>query len=208
MKVDRRTRADHTRAMLDAAARLFRARGLDTVRVADVTQAAGLTHGAFYGHYDSKAALAAAACRASLHDAAQRWRARAARAAARGEDPIRRLVETYLSAAHRDAPEDGCTLSAIGAEAVRDPALRDALGEGAAALALVLQETLAARHPTAAPEALHQAALGMLAAMVGGIVLARAAAADPAASDAALAGAVAVAMRAADTLSPTPSTET
>ena len=48
-------------SILEAAARLFRERGFDDVTVAEVMSAAGLTHGGFYGHFDSKEALIEAA---------------------------------------------------------------------------------------------------------------------------------------------------
>ncbi len=39
------------------AGKLFRLHGLEAVTVAEVMQAAGLTHGAFYGYFASKADL-------------------------------------------------------------------------------------------------------------------------------------------------------
>ena len=77
MRVSRTTLDQHRAAILDAAGALFRRRGIDAVSVADVTRAAGLTHGAFYGHYASKGALAEAACTDSLVKGAATWRARA-----------------------------------------------------------------------------------------------------------------------------------
>ena len=59
MRVDPTTFAAHRAAILRQASRLFRRRGLGGVGVAEISRAAGLTHGAFYGHYPSKAALAA-----------------------------------------------------------------------------------------------------------------------------------------------------
>ena len=61
MKVSRDQVAAHRTQILDAAARLFRQRGFDDVTVADVMKDAGLTHGAFYGHFPSKEALVAEA---------------------------------------------------------------------------------------------------------------------------------------------------
>src|SRR5271165_2136726 len=93
MKVDRPTREAHNAALLAAAGKLFRGHGLDAVRIADVSSAAGLTHGAFYGHFPSKLALAEAACRSGLQEAAQRWRRRAARARAEGRDPVGAVID-------------------------------------------------------------------------------------------------------------------
>ncbi len=56
MKVSREKRAENKAAILEAASRLFRERGPDGVGVAEITKAAGLTHGGFYGHFASKSA--------------------------------------------------------------------------------------------------------------------------------------------------------
>ncbi|MEI9805810.1 MAG: helix-turn-helix domain-containing protein [Pseudolabrys sp.] len=61
MKVSREQVSEHKTRVLDAAARLFRERGFDNVTVAEIMKAAGLTHGAFYGHFPSKKALIAEA---------------------------------------------------------------------------------------------------------------------------------------------------
>ncbi len=97
--------AAHRAAILTQAGRLFRQRGIDGVPVAEITGAAGLTHGAFYGHFPSKTALAAEACRHSLERSAEHWRKRAAAAERAGADPIAVIVDAYLSSAARDSRE-------------------------------------------------------------------------------------------------------
>jgi TetR/AcrR family transcriptional regulator, transcriptional repressor for nem operon len=198
MRVDRQTIGKHHAAILEAAGRLFRRHGVAAVPVAEVTREAGLTHGAFYGHFPSKDALAAEACRASLEDSARRWTRRADRARSEDRDPIAALIDAYLTEAHRDAPEDGCVLPALGAEIARaEPPLSDALSGGVAALAAVLERELARRDPAMAEADRTRTALAMLAAMAGGIVLARACRSDPARSRAALEGAATLAREAA-----------
>ena len=59
MKVSKEQVAKHRAAIVAAASRLFRQRGLDGVSVAEIMQEAGLTHGAFYGYFPSKEALIA-----------------------------------------------------------------------------------------------------------------------------------------------------
>ena len=59
MKVSREQMAENRRRILDAAGRLFREKGFDSVSVAEVMKAAGLTHGGFYGHFASKDDLVA-----------------------------------------------------------------------------------------------------------------------------------------------------
>lgn len=198
MKVDRSTREAHGDALLSAAGRLFGARGIAAVPIAEVTAAAGLTHGAFYGHFPSKTALAEAACRSGLEQGAQRWRGRAAAARAEGRDPLTAIIASYLTEHHRDDPGEGCVLAALGPEVTRaEPALRAALADGATLLLAVLRDEIATAHPTAARDRVEAAADATLAAMLGGLQLARARSTDPAHSRAALAAAAALARRAA-----------
>jgi TetR/AcrR family transcriptional repressor of nem operon len=200
MRVSRQTLAAHRAAILDHAGKLFRERGIDAVAVADITRAAGLTHGAFYGHFPSKTALAAEACTASLQQGAARWRRRASRARAEGRDPLVAIIDAYLTEQHRDRPEDGCALSSLGPEIARaDAPLREALDTGVTALTEVLEQEIAARRPTLDPAARARAALAVLAAMAGGLILARACAADPDRSRAALHAAAELALQAATT---------
>jgi TetR/AcrR family transcriptional repressor of nem operon len=196
MKVSKATAAAHRLALLEQAGRLFRRHGIEAVGVAEVTRAAGLTHGAFYGHFPSKAALAAEATSDSLLSGAARWRRRAARARAAGADPLAAIVAAYLSPSHRDSPEQGCALASLGPEASRaEAALAGALHQGVDSLLAVLGEELAARGMPA--DRRRGVALAMLSAMTGGIVLARALAADDAASRAALDAAAVLALDAA-----------
>ena len=102
MRRSREDKAETHRRIVDAAARLFRARGIAEVSVADVMEAVGMTVGGFYRHFDSKEDLVAAAIeRASLETVA-----RGAKQA-----PTAR-VAAYLSMDHRDHPEGGCPIAA------------------------------------------------------------------------------------------------
>ncbi len=198
MRVTREIQAEHRTAMLRHAARLFRAQGIAGVSVADITRAAGLTHGAFYGHFDSKTAIAAESCRDSLTRAAGRWRDLAAQAADLGADPLAAVIDAYLCESHRDHPGGGCALAALGAETVRDPGIANGLGDGTVALLDALATILATARPALPAEARPAATLGMLAAMNGGLQLARALADRPDRSAAALQAARHAALRAAD----------
>lgn len=190
--------AAHRAAILQAAAGLFRRRGIEAVTVADVTAGAGLTHGAFYGHFPSKTALAAESCRAALADGAALWRRRAARARDAGLDPIGAIIDAYLSERHRDAPEAGCVLATLGPELARAaPPLGGALGKGVEELVAVLREELLLARPGLPEDAARDIAQAMLSSMVGGLILARLCRDDEAASHAALANARRLAQAAA-----------
>ena len=110
MKVSKEQVAAHRARILAAAARLFRLRGFEDVTVAEVMKEAGLTHGAFYGHFPSKEALIAEAVEWVLAPAPDGAGTRM-RAAA--------YADGYLSARHRDDPASGCTFSSLGTEAAR-----------------------------------------------------------------------------------------
>jgi TetR/AcrR family transcriptional repressor of nem operon len=195
MKVDQPTMRKHRAAILRQAGRLFRRHGVQGVAVADITSAAGLTHGAFYGHFPSKTALAAESCREALVGAAERWRQFAATARRDGDDPFAALVDAYLAPAKRDSPEQSCVLTTLGHEASRDSEMRPAMATGIEALAEVLEELIAARKPDVSPAACAELALAALSAMNGGLALARLLAADPDRSATALRAAAALAKR-------------
>jgi TetR/AcrR family transcriptional repressor of nem operon len=200
MRVSRQTLATHRAAMVGAATRLFRGRGIDAVGVAEITAAAGMTHGAFYGHFASKQALVAEAFQTSLRESAAKWRQRAEAAREAGTDPLTTLIERHLSERHRDAPESGCALAALGSEMLRDAAMQDAVAAGIHSLAEVLHEEIARLYPDASQAAYEATALAMLAAMNGGIVVARALAHDPDRSSAVLRGVAQMVRAHADSL--------
>jgi TetR/AcrR family transcriptional regulator, transcriptional repressor for nem operon len=179
MKVNRKTMMmAHHDAILEQAGKLFCERGLDGVTVAEISGAAGLTHGAFYGHFASKTALAAEACRNVLEDAAKRWRRRAIAAKKAGEDPVAALIDDYLTLTKCDSRDPSYALASLGPEASRDPDLLRSIAAGALALVEVLAELIAERRPDESPELHQQVALAALAAMSGGRTLARALAYD------------------------------
>ena len=62
MRITRRQAEANKARVVESAAALFRAKGFDHVNIADLMQAAGLTHGGFYNHFGSKDALEAEAC--------------------------------------------------------------------------------------------------------------------------------------------------
>jgi len=158
-RVSKAAAADHRAAIVRAAGRLFRSRGLDRVGVAEVTKAVGLTHGGFYGHFASKEALAAEAIAAAFVEGRARLEAVGLAAYLRG----------YLSRAHRDRPEEGCPLPALAATPEPGPEVAAALVAGARTLI----DAIAARLPgdDGAPD--DDRALALTALAVGGQVLAR-----------------------------------
>ena len=166
--------AERHEGILDAAARLFRERGFEGVKVADVMAAAGLTHGAFYAHFPSKAALAAASVERGLDEMLRHLdRALAA------DDPGRAFADGYLSAQHRDHPGQGCVIAALGPEFARAAeSERSGFSERIRTLIARMASGFSWRRRADA----RAEAIRMVATLVGAIVLARAVN-DPALSD-------------------------
>ena len=157
------TAAKHEQIVKEAS-RLFRERGFENVSVAEVMKAAGLTHGAFYAHFNSKEELQAAAVAYGQKVSLERLQ-RSKKKTAKGS-----FTDRYLSPGHRDNPGDGCTMAALGQEVARSaPELKAAFEQG-------LEEIISAE------EGDRKEAIFQTAALLGGVVLARAVQ-DPRLSD-------------------------
>lgn len=105
------------RRILNAGASRLRAEGLSGAAIAQVMQEAGLTHGAFYAHFNNKEELAAAAFRFSLLDNRPRWMGQARKES--WPSRLLRLGKRYLTMAHRDDLADSCALAALASDAAR-----------------------------------------------------------------------------------------
>src|SRR5271170_1240222 len=124
MKVSRIQAAENRERILDVATRLFRERGIDGIGVADLMQAAGLTHGGFYGHFESKEDLVAQACARAVSRMRQNWTTVVDQSTG---DPLEALAATYLTPKHRDGAGRGCPMAALGPEIARQgPTVRRA----------------------------------------------------------------------------------
>lgn len=168
MKVSREQAQENRLRVLDAAARLFRERGVDRVTVADVMAEAGLTHGGFYANFDSKSDLVAQATERALVEHSDQWRAVIETA---DGNPFDALVKFYVSSLHRDKPGAGCALNALATDAARgDTALRQVFTDGFGAYLDLLTSIAPGRNKAQR----RQHALSALAAMVGAVVLSRA----------------------------------
>src|SRR5215475_127994 len=109
--------ATHER-IVDVAARALRRNGYAGVGVAEVMKEAGLTHGGFYAHFDSREALVIEAFAYAMDRSMEHWRKQSDQVAP--EKQLAQIVETYLSALHRDNPGHGCSIPALGAEIARE----------------------------------------------------------------------------------------
>jgi len=163
-----RKEATHER-IVNAAARAIRRSGYAGVGVADIMKDAGLTHGGFYAHFDSREAmLAEAADRAGAESVAAMERIASA---ARTQRALRSLLTAYLSKAHLEGIETGCAVAALGSEMPRQaPEVRHA----ATRRIKEMIDLVARQSPDWGKRGAHERALFTVAAMVGALVLARA----------------------------------
>lgn len=155
--------------VLKAAAKAIRAQGPHRVAVASVMSRAGLTHGGFYAHFDSKDALVAAAIGQMFDEARGNWER-----LTREQQPgpaLALYIDFYLSSAHRDAVSAGCPIPILAPELRRlgKPA-REQFAAGVARLTERLRSQLASLDVADAQDE----ASSMLAEMIGALALARA----------------------------------
>lgn len=110
----------HDRIVRNAAA-LLRSDGYENVNLDQVMQAAGLTRGAFYAHFPSKAALFAEIVRHE-HPLLQKLRQRTGTGAAALWQQLRAIFDAYLDPRHQEQIFSGCTLAALTGDVSRSPA--------------------------------------------------------------------------------------
>jgi AcrR family transcriptional regulator len=154
------------RIMATAGRRLKRD-GIEGSGVATLMKDAGLTNGAFYAHFASKDDLVAEAIADQLHA----LHANIVAQAEPGPAGLEQIVRWYLSAQHRDNPDDGCPNAALLDEIGRcGDATRQAYTDGV----LVVIDGLAARMAPEDPPSARVKALSLLGLMAGTLQLSRA----------------------------------
>lgn len=109
-------KSDSRKRILEIAGRRFREQGIEGLGIAALMEEAGLTHGGFYRHFDSRDELVAEAIAAALQQNAGRMTRAVGRTRS---DPLHGLLDRYLSVAHRDSPGEGCTVAALAADVAR-----------------------------------------------------------------------------------------
>ena len=163
-----RKEATHER-IVETAARAIRRSGYSGSGVAEIMKEAGLTHGGFYAHFESREGmLAEAADRAGADTVATMTRVAAA---APPEQALQAILQAYLSKAHVEGVETGCAVAALGSEMPRQaPKVRRA-----ATRRIKEMIDLVARHsPDWGQPGAHERALVTVATALGALVLARA----------------------------------
>ncbi len=157
----------HERIVKRASVRL-REKGAHGIGVADLMKDAGLTHGGFYAHFDSREALVIEAFAYAMDRSTERWRKLGEQTPP--EKRLAAIVDSYLTATHRDDPGHGCAVPTLGAEIAREsPKTRKAF----AAKLEQMVDMIAEQIPALPRKAARKQAEATLATMMGTLVLAR-----------------------------------
>jgi len=170
------------RRMIETAGRRFKSDGLDGSGIATLVADAGLTNGAFYGHFTSKDDLIASVVAQQLAD-----QVAVVSTLPTGLQSLEAFIRDYLSPTHRDDRADGCPSAALLDEIARSGEdVREAYTEGARSMI----EAIAHHLEDGDTEAATQRAIGLFTLLVASLQLARAIT-DPHLSDQVLAAAYA-----------------
>ncbi len=166
MRKSKQEAAKTRERIVSAAAVEFWRNGIVATGLADLMKAAGLTHGGFYKHFDSKDQVIAEACA----EAVSAMTGKVAKAASGNANGLELVVTTYLSIDHRDGPGHGCPIAALGSELARaDAAARDVATAGV----LKLVEIIAGQYDELQPDEARRQALVAVATMVGALTISR-----------------------------------
>jgi TetR/AcrR family transcriptional regulator, transcriptional repressor for nem operon len=178
MRISKEKAADNRTALIRAASKLFRERGIDGVGVAEISKEAGLTHGALYAHFRSKEALALEALSYGLDQANSRMYS----ATSDGMPDLSRFLDRYLAPECRDDYGDRCAMAASASEIGRqDQAISARFAEGYMVMVRAFERQIAENEPGS--DALGRAMV-VVATMIGSLAVARGAAkGNPAVSE-------------------------
>ena len=167
------SRTPHTRKqetherIVDVAARAIRRHGYAGVGVADVMKEAGLTHGGFYAHFDSRDALMVEALERAGRESGEAVKRAIDKRATKGVSAFRAFVEAYLSDEHLMSLDTGCPVAALACDMPRQS---EAVREASA----VRVRRLVAGVQAALPHATRATASVVAGTLVGTLQLARA----------------------------------
>ncbi|CAH2403483.1 TetR/AcrR family transcriptional regulator [Mesorhizobium escarrei] len=154
--------------IMDVATERFRSDGIAASGIAGIMGEAGLTNGAFYPHFPSKAALVRESVAAALE--AQAIQIQEALAAG----GLSMAINAYLSAEHRDNPGKGCASAALLPEIAREPVeTRQVYAEHLLKLVRPVAAELAAELTPDARDP-DSVAFGVFATLIGTLELSRA----------------------------------
>jgi TetR/AcrR family transcriptional repressor of nem operon len=151
-------------SIVKAAARALRRGGLAAVSIPRLMKKAGLTHGGFYAHFDSRDELVGAAVLFAAEETG-------ASVLSKEAGDLQATLDAYLSKEHVDHPERGCVLAALGSEGRHQTApVRRAFAHAARGFLRLVENKL---HERSAAGELSDDGIRLAAQMIGSVVLAR-----------------------------------
>lgn len=175
MGISKSKAVQNRQAIVDAASRLFRERGVDGVGLNEIMKEAGFTQGGFYNHFKSKGALVAEVVDQTMAKKQAELKQSIARSITAGRDPLLHEIDRFLSPAHRDNVCAGCAVTGFAGDAPRlgkDAQDQYAIGlrSALATYAKLLCERL---HLTVNSRALRSRTMVFYSQMVGALLLSR-----------------------------------
>ncbi|NJQ03028.1 TetR/AcrR family transcriptional regulator [Streptomyces zingiberis] len=178
-RITQEDKARNRRNILEAAGRMFRSQGIDAVGIAELMKEAGLTHGGFYNHFASKNDLVVEVYGASFAASLGSLARTVEDGSGQGGAPLKRVLDGYLSTAHRDAPDGGCPSASLVTDAGRHSvAVQSAYAEGVEGylrgFAAEFLREAEEKGDALDPDEARSRAIRLLSEMVGALMLARA----------------------------------
>jgi TetR/AcrR family transcriptional repressor of nem operon len=163
MKVTKDKAAANKEAILAAASKLYREKGIDGIGIGELSRSVGLTHGGFYGQFPGgKEQLASEAVTRTFETNIRDWE---------NAKSIPELVKGYLTQKHLDNWTEGCPIPALGADVARNGgSVSHSFTQGVERLIETLMPLVEGQNQ----DEKHQQALQVIASIAGAMLIARA----------------------------------
>lgn len=169
-RVSKQLAAENRKKIENITSHLIRDRGF-AVSVSDLMHAAGLTHGGFYKHFQSKDELIDIACKDTFEQSVRKWQ----NIVDTSEDDrgaLKTIFNRYLSEQNLENPGTSCPLSTLSIDVAREPSekpVKRSFQDGVEALLKILSELDAGE----AQQEFSKNALVQLSLLSGALTLAR-----------------------------------
>ena len=169
-RVSKQLAAENSKKIENITSHLIRDRGF-AVSVSDLMHAAGLTHGGFYKHFQSKDELIDIACKDTFEQSVRKWQ----NIVDTSEDDrgaLKTIFNRYLSEQNLENPGTSCPLSTLSIDVAREPSekpVKRSFQDGVEALLKILSELGAGE----AQQGFTKNALVQLSLLSGALTLAR-----------------------------------
>lgn len=115
MRHSQAEKAKSRERIVEIASTRVREDGLEAPGVAEIMEAAGMTHGGFYKHFASRDDLIATAVEAAMREGSERT----SEILAAADDPLAAFVDWYVSSQHVANPGAGCAVAALSCDVSR-----------------------------------------------------------------------------------------